>query len=111
MLAEAGDNLPRRVGQQDCLVPIRFPEGAGDVVGFVDGVCVGEEEVSAARGLCASPTCVALARKPSAAAQVEWRSVEEDHSAVVGRCFGGDLAGLVGGVVVDDDDLPLLSEG
>ena len=92
-------------------MPVRFTERAGDVVGFVDGVGVGEEEVSSAGGLCSDPAGVAFAGESSAAGQVERRSVEEDHSVVFCRCFSGDFASLVGGGVVDDDDLPLLSEG
>ena len=90
---------------------ICLPDSAGDVVGFVDGVCVGEDEVPSASGLCACPAGVALACESSAAAMVERRSVEEDHS-IVGCCgFLGDLAGFVGRGIVDDDDFPLLAEG
>jgi hypothetical protein len=76
----------------------------------VDGVGVGEEEMTAAGRLCAGPACVAFAREASAVAEVEWGRVEEDDAVVSGGGFGSDLAGLVGGVVVDDDQFPLLAE-
>ncbi len=47
-LPEAGDDLPGRVGEERCVVLVRLVEGAGEIVGFVDGVCVGEEQMPAA---------------------------------------------------------------
>ena len=76
MLPEAGDDLAGRVGEQDCLVPVCLAEGAREVVGLVDRVGVGEEEVLAAGGLCSGPAGVALACESSAVAQVQRRRVE-----------------------------------
>ena len=76
----------------------------------MDGVCIGEEEVSAASGLCSDPACVALAGEASAIAQVKRRRVQEDDSLVSGCGFRSDLAGPVGGGVVDDDQFPLFAE-
>ena len=55
-------------------MPICLSERAGDVVGFVDGVSVGEEKMAASGGLGAGPACVALAGESTAAAQVQRRS-------------------------------------
>jgi len=110
VLPEAGDDLARRVGEQRDLMAIGFAEGAGDVVGFVDGVCVGEEEILAACCLCAGPAGVVLAGESSVDGEVELRGVENVDSCVARGCFGGDVARVVGGVVVDDDKFPLMIE-
>ena len=110
MLPESGHDLAGGVGEKNGFVPVCLAERARDVVGFVDGVGVGEEEVMAAGGLGSDPACVVLAGEASAVAEVEWGCVEKDDAAVSGDGFGGDLAGFVGGVVVDDDQFPLLAE-
>jgi hypothetical protein len=87
-----------------------FAEGAGDVVGFVEGVCVGEEDVFAACCLRAGPAGVVLAGESSVGAEVEFGGVENVDSCVTRGCFGGDVAGVIGGIVVDADQFPLLAE-
>ena len=86
-------------------------EGARDVVGLVDRIGIGEEEMTSAGGLCAGPSGVALACESSVAAEVQRWRVEQDDAFVVGNCLSCDRSGVVGRVVVDDDQLPLLSEG
>ena len=89
---------------------VQFAKRAGEIVGFVECVGVGEKEVSSSGLLCTGPACVALAGEASASGQVEGRSVEKDDSVVTGCSFLSDQAGPVGGVVVDDDQFPLLVE-
>ena len=92
-------------------MPIGLSKGAGDVVGLVDRVGVGEEEMMSAGCLCAGPACVALACESAGAAQVQRWSVEENDAVMAGGGLSCDHAGVVGRVVVDDDQLPLLAEG
>ena len=62
----------------------------------------------AAGDLCSGPARIALACGASAVAELEWGGVEEDDAIVSGGGFGGYLVGFVGGVVVDNDQFPLL---
>ena len=109
-LPEAGDYLARGVGEQGGVVLLRLVEGAGEVAGLVDGVGVGEEEPGAARLLGAEPAGVGLAGKASAVREVEGWGFGYKDAIAAGGCGFGDLAGGVGGVVVDDDHFPLLAE-
>ena len=87
-LPEAGDDLPRRVGEQRGLVLLRLAESAGEIVHLVHGVRVGKEKLSASGGLCPGPAGVVLAGKAAATAQVERRSIEDDYAVVAGGGFG-----------------------
>ncbi len=110
-LPEAGDDLAGRVGEQRGVVLFRLVESAGEVSGLVDGVGVGEEEPGAAGVLRSDPAGVGFAGEAAAVAEVERRRFEDDDAVAAGGGGFGDLAGAVGGVVVDDDQLPLLAEG
>jgi hypothetical protein len=110
LLPEAFDDLTWRVGEEGSVVFVQFAKRAGEVVGFVDGVGVGEEEVLSASFLCGGPARIALAGEPSASGEVEGWGIEKNDSIVAGRGLLSDLAGIVGRVVVDDDQLPLLAE-
>jgi hypothetical protein len=107
VLPEAGDDLPRRVGEQRGFVLLGFVDGAGEVAGLVDGVGVGEEEPGAAGMLRAGPAGVGLAGESATVGEVERGCVEHGHARTVGGGFAGKVAGPVDGVIVDDNDLPL----
>ena len=71
-------------------------KGPGEIVGVVDGVGVGEEEVASAGGLRAGPAGVVFAGEASARGQVEGWGFEEGDTAVLCGDFGCDIEGLVG---------------
>ncbi len=71
VLPEAGDDLARGVGEQGGFVLVDFAEGAGEIVGIVDGVRVGEEEIASLCGLGSRPAGVVLAGEASACGEIE----------------------------------------
>ena len=116
-LEEAGDDLSRGVGEQGGAMPLDLTEAAGERAGLVEGVGVGKEDALAAGELRPSPARVVFAREAAASAGVEGWGIEEGYGGtgvgggmgVHGR--GGDVAGGVGGGIIDDNELPLAAEG
>ncbi len=92
-------------------MPFGFADGAGQIAGLVDGICVDEEEPLALCGLSSGPAGVVFSGEAAAVGEVEgWRG-EDGDAGMGGGGLGCDGCGGVGGVVVDDDELPLQSEG
>ncbi len=82
---------------------------ARKAAGLVYGIGIGKQQEASAGSLRAGPAGVGLAGEASLFRGIERRGLERDHAAeLCGLCQ--EVSGAVGGAVVHQDQLPVLSE-
>lgn len=89
----------------------RLVQGAGEVAWLVHCVRIGKKQPLPAGCLRRRPAGISFACEPSAVAEIQSGSGQDSNSEVVTGRLLGDLAGVVGRVVVNYDEFPLLAKG
>ena len=94
-LRQSTHDLTRRVAQHPCVVPGCFVHGPVQIARLVDGVGIGKEQPAPARAAGRGPYSIVLAGP----AGFELAGLDQCHSGEA----AGNLRGVVGGVIIDDD--------